>query len=330
MKINTVIKGSLILLLVSLCFFPMSIQAQTQTIKVIRGSASIHIAPDATSTIIGNAPAGSEYKMTNKTGEWFEIEFISRVGVLITGYIHESNIQGVPGDLERKPEFKRVNIRAGGLFYIISSLYDYDHSFPYREETFDVNVNWEPGGMAGFEGGVGFFVVPMLELSASFGLFSKSSAGMLRIDIPNPFDFNKYASDETETDVDMKASFIRFGINFYPLTRGKMRPYFGGGGSYINGKLKMVEGFNYTETIYTDYSHSVSFSKVEYEEKKVAKFGFYVAAGLNYLIINNLSVFLEGSYTLAKDEISDPIYLDQMAEINLSGILAIVGIKFNF
>ena len=51
---------------------------------------------------------------------------------------------------------------------------------------------------------------------------------------------------------------------------------------------------------------------------------------MNYDVFKGLNIFLEGNYTFAQDEITDPIYMEQMVEINLSGLKVMGGIKFFF
>lgn len=330
MRNKTVFKLTFASILLCFWIFPTSISAQTQRIKVVKDNANIHLYPDSTSEVIGNAPIGTEFETERKIGEWFKIEFYSQVGILIPAYIRETDVMTEKGAQEVRPEIKRMNVRLGGLLSIISKMYNYEHSFPYREETFRAAVNWEPGGMIGLNGGVGVFLIPMLEISAGFGIFSKSSGGVLLIDIPSPFKFNDTQSDETETDVSLKATVFSLGINFFPVARGKMRPYVGGEVSYISGKMAMVDGFSYNETTYSDDTHSVSINKVEYEEKNVSQLGFSAVAGMNYDVFKGLNIFLEGNYTFAQDEITDPIYREQMVEINLSGLKVMGGIKFFF
>jgi hypothetical protein len=330
MRNKTVFKLTLTFILLCFWIFPTSIFAQTQTIKVVKDKTNIHLYPDRTSEVIGNAPIGTEFETERKIGEWFKIEFYSQVGILIPGYIHESDVFTEKGIQDVRPEFKRVNVRMGGLLSIISKMYDYEHSFPYRDETFRAAVNWEPGEMIGLNGGVGVFLIPMVEISVGFSIFSKSAGGVLLIDIPSPFNYNDYKSDEMETDVSLKAAAFSLGISFYPVARGKMRPYVGSEVSYISGKIAMVEGFSYNETTYSDNTHSVSINKVEYEEKNVSQIGFSIVAGTNYAVFKDLHVFLEGNYTFARDELTDPIYMEQMVDINLSGLKVIGGIKFFF
>ena len=58
-------------------------------ITVAGKDAAIHLSPDAGSRIIQSAPFGSVFEAERKTGEWYEIKLPSKLGVTITGYIHE-------------------------------------------------------------------------------------------------------------------------------------------------------------------------------------------------------------------------------------------------
>lgn len=331
MKSNITLKFIPISLLVFLWILPSPTFGQTQKIKVVKDNAKIHLYPDPTSDVIGSVSAGQEFEAETKVGDWFKIQFYSQVGILIPGYIHEADVSSDKEEPQGTEPFKRMNIRLGVSASITGKMYEYEHSFPYREETFTTSAGSEPGGMADLNGGVGVFITRNLEISTGFStIFSNGAGGVLSIDVPSPFKYNDNESDEAETEAAWRGASFSLGFNFYPVTKGKIRPYVGGELTFITGKLTIVDGFYYNETTYTDNTHSISISEIEYSDKKVSKVGVSALAGLNYDVLRALNIFLEGKFTFAQDEIEDPLYKEQMIEVNLSCIRIAGGIKFFF
>jgi len=82
--------GFLILALFSMT---NSIQAQAQKIRVVVKNASIRISPNMDGEVLNNPNIGSVFDVVKKTDEWFEIKVTSRVGIEVSGYIHEMFVE---------------------------------------------------------------------------------------------------------------------------------------------------------------------------------------------------------------------------------------------
>jgi hypothetical protein len=82
--------GTVIILLVML---PTVIHAESQRIIVVVENASIRSEPDMTGRVIESPAFGSLFEVKQKVGDWYEVEFPSAVGVLVTGYIHEMFVE---------------------------------------------------------------------------------------------------------------------------------------------------------------------------------------------------------------------------------------------
>lgn len=78
-------------------------EAKTK-IKVIVENVILRSEPNIRSAIIGvEIPKGSLYEVEKKMGEWFEVRVRAQYGVMMTGYLHENDVEVVV----EKPEVKR-------------------------------------------------------------------------------------------------------------------------------------------------------------------------------------------------------------------------------
>ncbi|MGB8953201.1 MAG: outer membrane beta-barrel protein [Candidatus Aminicenantales bacterium] len=89
----------------SLFLFSPAAHAAGVKVKVIVENASLRLQPTMESEIIEeNVAMGTIFEAVKKEGEWFEIKFRSRVGVLLTGYIHEMYVE----EVKKKPKKEAV------------------------------------------------------------------------------------------------------------------------------------------------------------------------------------------------------------------------------
>lgn len=152
----------------------------------------------------------------------------------------------------------------------------------------------------------------------------------MRIDVPNPNIPYDHKSDESKTSLSPQKSAIGFGFNFHPDTDGMVRTYIGAGGKYIQSKMDLVTNFSFALTQYPDGRHSVEFTNIRYEEHSFSIFGFDLRGGINLVITDNMLVYGEGNYTIAKTDIQYPLYEQEQLEVNLGGFIFYTGIKFAF
>jgi len=81
------------LIIISLFILPTFTHAQKQKIRVVVEHATIRLKPNMESEVIGTPPVGSVFDAEKKIGEWYEVRFASRVGVMLTGYVHEMFVE---------------------------------------------------------------------------------------------------------------------------------------------------------------------------------------------------------------------------------------------
>ena len=146
------------LIIISLFILPIFTYAQKQKIRVVVENASIRSKPSMESEVIGTSSEGIVFEVEKKIGEWYEIKFASRVGVMITGYIHEMLVElerevpeperrvappprkeavqpPPPPQFARRPrEFKRFNIFLYALIpiYSLSETTEWSDSWSFQ------------------------------------------------------------------------------------------------------------------------------------------------------------------------------------------------------
>lgn len=324
--------------------------ADTIKIKVVTENASIQFKPDITSNVIETVPKGKEFESEEKIGEWFKIKFSSRLGILITGYIHERFVKVESEALEpekmaiQKPEKPvveseaqevslsdkkiKVNVEIGGLFSFQKDVFYHEYGYPYRNETFNTTDYIEAKYSFGVRAGVGIFITPKVEISGNVSFFPKSSWREFGIEVPSPYLFDESKGDDFGKDSNFKETIICLGVLFHPVENEKYSPYFGGGGNFVLGKIEMLEGFWYSETKDdVKQIHSVDIGDVTYTETSVSIFGFFLKAGINFNLFNKIGAFTEVNYTFSKKGIEHLMYQDVWIDVDLGGFMICAGIK---
>jgi opacity protein-like surface antigen len=77
-------------------------QATEVKIKVIVENASIRVKPGIDGTVLEDKiPVGAVYLSSKKEGEWYEVRFRSKLGLTLTGYIHEMYVEVVKDEAEQ-------------------------------------------------------------------------------------------------------------------------------------------------------------------------------------------------------------------------------------
>ena len=337
-------KAIISLTIVSLMILPTVMRAEKQKIKVVVEDASIRLEPDMTSEIIKKPSVGSVFEVEKKVGEWYEIRFPSEVGALITGYIHEmfveveeveKDISEVKRDVIPEPPRKAriANIKVGLLVHLTKG-YDYEYSFTIFNETSTISDSVDNDKAFGFDAGIGIFMTKNIEITGSINYLSKTLTGDTGFSLPNKFLYDDIADDEMSSSPSLREIIFSFGINLHPVTSGMIRPYFGGGVSYVMGKMDLVEDINYVETFYADATHSIEISSIDFIEEDIKKLGFNIVAGINFELANIIAFYGEGKYIIAKKEVPHPMisefFEEEMLDIDLGGISFRMGIKLLF
>ena len=336
--------------------------AQEQKIRVAAEGANIRLQPNMESEIILSPPLGSIFEVEKKVGEWYEIKYSFEIGVLITGYIHEMFIEGEkeaakpkdeviqkpvrPQPIYEPPKASRprgkpmYNLKGGGIFFRIPEVYSYDYSFASRGETATISESVHSGNAFSFEVGLGYFLIPYIEFEGTVSFLSKALTGSYGLEIPSEYWFDLLAFGEMEALPTLKETIWCFGLLIHPVTSGLIRPYFGGGGSYVIGNLEMLDDMIFLETDSPFVlDHSITIDEVQLvetddlEEISLSKFGFYGKAGIDFMTTRNIGIYAEGRYIFAKTEILYPLSdfdPDEIVEIDLGGISFSLGIKIMF
>lgn len=362
MKIKFYGRAGLSLMIISLFILPTLVHAEKQKIRVVVENASIRMQPNMESEVIENPPVGSVFEVERKIGEWYEVRYQSKVGVRITGYIHEMLVEAEkatpaparqvtpqptrepvrptppPRPMRRQPPKIMFNLGAGGLVNFIEG-YDWEYSFSYLDEQASYTDSAEKSMGIGFDLGFGIFVMPNIEITGGLNyLFPKSRTTTYVIDLPSEYFYNDNAQGDTEADTKYSAIILNFGLNFHPVTEGSIRPYLGAGISYIMAKMELMDDLWYIDH-YDGLDHTyIEITEVELTEESLSKLGFNIRAGANLEIADNIFIFGEARYIIAKKTIPHPLIaateemynLDLGAdelEINLGGVSIILGVK---
>lgn len=348
-------RNALVSLIIAIFILPSIGRAEEQKVKVVVDKASIRLEPSMESEIIASPAVGAIYDMEKKIGEWYEIKFYSKIGVLITGYIHQMFVEVVSEEAVPKPKVPQMpgkreptakpkevvaqkrptlNLKLSAMSYAVNG-YDYTYRFPYRGEFFTARDSIEKESLLGFDIGVGYFLKRNFELEGCVSFLAKHLPGLYVIGVPSPYVSNDPAYDEFLAHPYVKEFILSFGFSFHPLTRSGFKPYFGAGGVFITGRWDLMTAISYRET--TDavtQTHSVEIYDVSFEKINVSKFGFIFKIGLNITMSRKTAFFSELRFLSAKKKVSHPAILQrvptEMAEIGLGGSSLLLGIKIFF
>jgi opacity protein-like surface antigen len=356
MKIKFYARAGLSLIIISLFILPSLVHAEKQKIRVVVENASIRMQPNMESEVIENPPVGSVFEVERKIGEWYEVRYQSKVGVRITGYIHEMLVEAEkaapaparqvtpqprrepvratppPRPMRRQPPKIMFNIGAGGLLHMIEAGYDWEYTFMIYSEEAAITDSAENATGFGFDAGFGVFPMPNIEIIGGLSYVSSSLDAIYGFDLPNMFLWDDIAHAETQEEAKYSALMLHLGFNFHPVIEGSVRPYLGGGISYITAKLDMMQDMVYQETFYSDWTHTIEITEVEWVQETLNKLGFNVRAGANFQVANNIYIYGEGRYIIAKTTIPHPLLVEidiegDEIDINLGGFSVVLGVK---
>jgi hypothetical protein len=351
---NKLRRKALVYLIIAIFILPFIGRAEEQKVKVVVEKASIRLEPSMESEIIASPDVGTIYDVEKKIGEWYEIKFYSKIGVLITGYIHQMFVEKVSEEVAKpkvpqKPEKREptagpkeivaqkrpiINLKLSLMSYSVNG-YDYHYRFPFRGEFFTTRDSIEKESLLGFDIGVGYFVKRNLELEGGLSFLATHLPGLYVISVPSPFVLNDPASAEFNTHASVNELILSFGASFHPFLRSQLKPYFGAGGVYIDGRWDLMTAISYREMVNgAAQTHSVVIDSVSFAKTDVSKFGFFGKLGLDVTISRKTAFFSELKFFSAKEKVSHPAILGyvptETAEIGLGGISLLLGIRIFF
>jgi len=307
----------------------LAVPAAEVKIKVVVENASIRSKPGIDGSIIEEKiPLGAVYLSSKKKGEWYEVKFRSKLGVQLTGYIHEMYIEVVKEGEEQAaaakqpPVFKDLgparekgmkNFEFGlifgmssGAFLPASSSYSDDWSFQELEsvtetDTISHKLNNSPAMAGGFftfyfQGGFG------LRLSFDYNFKQTLSAAKSAFNMSWTWTQGRgtYSLDKTwPVQGDYSLSPVSFNLIYKLQLGGALVPYFTAGLTYFMGKASLSTSVGYGEswlsadqtTQYIDY-----FIIPVKLEKKLDTVGGNVGAGLDVLLSPNIGLNIDAVY----------------------------------
>ncbi len=332
-------KAGLALLVLLLAATALS--AQTK-VRVKDPAAVIRIEPAANGEIVQDKVAvGTEFTVERKTGDWYEIKYRSAIGVLLSGFIHQSQVEEIKAEAPiqktepapvQQPQVREESPASelgpgmeislfGGLGMTSvkgqttandrwSSYYGFFN--PITENTI-IDVASKSGMF--FGGGLGYFFSPNLGLQLSFGY--------LKSDSPNTSNFtynwtntvsgSSYSKNYPWTGTGSLVS-IPISLNFVArFGSPRMYGYVNAGGTlFLNSfegasSLGYGDAYSYSTYIYPYiyYTETLDAYQVGLTIPKTSwtAFGGDIGAGFTFMVSPMFGLFVEGKYFLcaAKD-----------------------------
>jgi hypothetical protein len=350
------------LALISLVVCPVSVYAQKQKIKVIVADASIRVGPTAGSEIISHPPRGSVFEVEGKVGDWYEVKVQTEVGPSITGYIYEMFVEVVkaaeeatapkieapkppptppapvkrdePAEETPEPRSRpRFSAKAIGV-YAFRQGYDYVFTTPYLGETLTITDSVSKYSALGGHADVGLFIRNNVELTAGMGFLTKTLAGLYSFELPNMYIYDDLAYDEVEGHPAVRMTSLDLGVNLYLGSGGALKPYIGGGASYVMARMGLLEDMEYTETYYADDTHTIEITTLWLTTTNIKKLGFFVRGGLAFEFSRHVAFVLDGTYVMAKAVVphllTSVIDASETISIDLGGMSGGAGFRFTF
>jgi hypothetical protein len=318
--LNVIGKVGLSLLVLILAAGALS--AQTK-IKVKDAGAVIRIEPaDKGEIVQDKLVPGTVYAVESKSGDWYEIKYRSAIGVLLSGYIHKSQVEEVadapaPKATPARTETFRESSGeprggleiglSGGL--ALSSFKSGAGSFTdtwgayysLQSVTETGSLNFSLGNSIDLAASLAYFFTPQIGIRFQFDMpFKRTfSSGLMDYNMSwNWYGYSTYTRNSSY-DVTGDTSVIPLSLNGvfrFPMG-ASMDAYITGGPTYFMGKVnaatKMGLGWTWLagSTQYIDY-----FPVPLNISESVNGIGFNVGAGLDLKIGETLKAFIEANY----------------------------------
>ncbi len=319
---------------------PAAAQSGETRVKVIVENASLHLKPSVDAEVLEEKIAlGTVFDRARKTGEWFEVKYPSKLGVLITGYIHEMYVEVLPGaeaapvepaapatPAPAKPssvsrpavreaagEPSRFEIGASfgvGLGQLLGGDSGYSSSFPagynIASETGQGTLSHEIKGLSGFGFSLTYYIAGGLGLQvrADVGLKKNIAGG------GSHFTFHWVWTDSTSgtrTDDfalngDLSLTPISFDLVYRIPAAPWLSPYLGAGVSYVSGSFKAASQAGFPFWFVDSGTQYVDYVVVPINaSKSFNQVGGNVQGGFDIKLLPNLSLSLGGIYFFGKD-----------------------------
>lgn len=333
MKRNFKGKVLMCLILTSLLILPAVVHAQKQKIRVVVENATIRIKPDVQGDVIQEPSAGAVFEVEGKEGDWYEIRVRTKVGILITGYIHEMFVEKLA---EKKPEPEREVVRrpvqpvtraaprkvtraefviSGGynMGYGISETLSYSDSFSegsLQSATASGKLNQDLKKPLIFGGAINYYFTKGFGIQLRVDLNSKTKItdGLSEYSLTWSWTDRGPYTEEEEWDSTGDVSLIVLSGNFIlkPQTAGMFAPVISGGASYFTGSLKVNTSGGYATTWeYGGYRYIDYFDIPAKIDASVSGIGFNIGGGIDIVFSRNAALNIDARYFM-KSKVEEP------------------------
>ena len=326
--------GVLLVFLLLICALAV---AETQMVKVVVKNATIRRTPEMTGAVAETPQVGSVFEVKGKSGRWYEIEFTSKVGIPVTGYIHETFVELTTEKPKPQKGRKRTMVRVGGLAGYTRAGYEYESSGILFGEVSNTVDNVDDGVAAGLGLGFGILVTDAVKITGDLGYSTKTLSGLFGFSLPNMYRYFDISYDEVETEPSLTEMTFTVGIDYNLTSKGPVRPYMGAGVSYINTKMEIVEDFtgvdDYSEI---DSTHVLDIHEVVFAEKTISSVGLTLRGGVDVVFGQALLGFVEAAYVIAPGKELDHLIASVLYDepdkltIDLGGPRLTAGVKVLF
>jgi len=304
-------------------------------IKVIVENAPLRVKPAMDSEVLAEGvPLGTVFNIGNKIGEWYEVQYQSKMGVMITGYIHEIYTEVVPAEAKAAPAATSKTVPPAASTYKL--VRDTSHrvelslgfglgfgsflpemtGYSFNEGPIGIYQNITQAGSIGhkMKNPMGLGLSVSYYFGGGFGLklradmnfkqtleTAKSEYVLNWTQVIPPFGPN----EETESwDVAGDMSLTTFSLDLvYKLDRtGMFQPYLNAGVSLFTGtaNLSTTQGLGltwaYAGTPYIDYFDV----PLKIQGASLGSVGFNAGLGADIYFTPNIGLNLDAVYFLGK------------------------------
>jgi hypothetical protein len=203
-------------------------------------------------------------------------------------------------------QLKKFNIGVSGQYLLSEAAVDFSLTYPSRGETATI-YDWITKKSApGFGISAGYFVMPELEIVASFSSFSFTQVGGTGLDLPSNYYYNANDYAEMFTDRAASQSYITLGLHYYVMNTNTFQVFLGAGGAYCTTSMELGEDFMVHETYYGYARTDMTLSDLTLVKVTLNKMGFYGDFGFNFFVSPSVAISVEGKYVSASGDVIHP------------------------
>jgi len=222
----------------------------------------------------------------------------------------------------------------GGVYSLSRLAYSYQAAWPYLDsgETFAVTDGFPRKDLPGLSLGVGYFISPRLELFGALAATTNvSRPGSHSISVPNENFPGDMAGAIARQSRAASRIGLMLGLKYHLAPASRLDPYLGLGASLTSASLEFASMSWYTDAYDESGYHTVELERVDLEKVRTVALGGLAAAGLELRLGPRLSVFAEGSYTLARRDIEHPfsaaLGLPERMPVDMGGFAGSLGLR---